>query len=31
VQAKLEIQSKSTSSPPRSPGAVCLELDAQAT
>jgi hypothetical protein len=31
VQAKLETQSKSTSSPPRSPGAVCLKLDAQAT
>jgi hypothetical protein len=31
VQAKLETQSKSTSSPPRSPGVVCLKLDAQAT
>jgi hypothetical protein len=31
VQAKLETQSKSTSSPPRSPGAVWLKLEAQAT
>jgi hypothetical protein len=31
VQAKLETRSKSTSSPPRSPGAVCLKLGAQAT
>jgi hypothetical protein len=31
VQAKLETQSKSTSSPPRSPRAVCFKLDAQAT
>jgi hypothetical protein len=31
VQAKLETQYKLTSSPPRSPGAVCLKLDAQAT
>jgi hypothetical protein len=31
VQAKLETQSKSTSSPPHSPGAVYLKLDAQAT
>jgi hypothetical protein len=31
VQAKLETQSKSASSPPRSSGAVCLKLDAQAT
>jgi hypothetical protein len=28
VQAKLETQSKSTSSPPRSPEIVCLKLDA---
>jgi hypothetical protein len=31
VQAKLETQSKSTSSPPRSPEAVCFKLDTQAT
>jgi hypothetical protein len=31
VQAKLETQSKSTSSPPQSPGVVCLKFDAQAT
>jgi hypothetical protein len=29
VQAKLETQFKSTSTPPRSPGAVCFKLDAQ--
>jgi len=31
IQLELEAQAKSTSSPPRSPGAVCLRLDAQAT